>query len=200
MMKHCCKPALILAMTLMAVAPASAVLPEAPWLQGECVSYGLDGDGYWTYRLSLSWDTGKHGVSHVDVIIDDSGNCSAEDIQAGLFFDSPAGTGAGVPEPCTVEYNAVVENADPSIDLWAVVLKYEPRSADGCEPGRSGSAVYEFRSQYPPAPIDEQFLALVQKFSTESSYGTLSGVFPGLPCNPVANEGSTWGEVKARFR
>ncbi len=198
-MKICVKHGLmILALGLAALPVFAEQAP--PWLEGDCVSLGIDDQGMWTYQLTISWDTGKHGVSHVDVIIDDSGNCSAAEIGSGLFFASPAGHGEGVPGACSVEYNAVVEDSDPSINLMAVVLKYEPRSSNGCEPGRTGGATYEFRSPYPPAAIDVEHLALIQKFSHHSSYGTLRGVFPGLPCNPVAAETSAWGELKASYR
>ena len=197
-MKRGYRVAAALLLTAMFAGGAAAV-DQTPWIEGECMSLGQT-DGLWTYRLSLAWDTGKHGVSHIDVILDDSGNCTAGDMEAGLFFDIPAGTGAGVPEPCMVEYVAAVEQADPSIDLLAVVLKYEPRSAGGCEPGQSGMAMYEFQSPFPPAPIALENLFLVQKFSTQANYGSLTGVFPGLPCDPVPAETGSWGELKARFR
>lgn len=170
-----------------------------PYLYGHCISLGEDSDGQWHYRLSLSWDTGKHGLSHVDVILDDSGNCTAQNMLDGLNFASPAGTGLGEPFQCHVEYVATVENADPSIDLLAVVLKYEPRSDNECEPGAQGSARFNFSSPYPPADIAADNLFLVQKFSTLTSYGTLEGQFPGLPCNPVTNETLSWTAVKTMY-
>ncbi len=189
--------------TLLWAVTAMANPPEPgetePFLNGTCVSLGQEVDGMWHYRLNLSWDTGKHGMSHVDVILDDSGNCTAENMQEGLLFGSPAGSGLGEPAACVVEYRALVENADPSIDLLAVVLKYEPRSDEGCEPGARGEARFNFSSPYPPAAIAEENLFLVQKFSTATSFGTLVGEFPGLPCNPVTNETLSWTAVKTMY-
>jgi hypothetical protein len=187
----------ILALVLTAL-PAMAL--DTPWVTGRCETVGADERGMWSYRLSIQWDTGKHGVSHVDIIIDETGNCTASEVASNLIFGSPAGYGAGEPDPCVVEYNAVVENSDPSINLPAVVLKYEPKSAGACEPGSTGTAIYEFQSPYPPELIDVEHLALVQKFATVTSYGSLEGVFPGLPCNPIPNEASAWGSLKASYR
>jgi len=197
-MNTCGKHALTILTLALTALPALAL--DVPWVTGECESLGNDGKGMWTYRLTVQWDTGKHGVSHVDIIIDETGNCSASEIASNLLFNRPAGYGAGEPEPCIVEYNAVVENFDPSTNLPAVVLKYEPRTANACEPGPQGAATYEFQSPYPPELIDVEHLALVQKFATQTSYGSLQGVFPGLPCNPVSTEQSAWGSLKASYR
>lgn len=188
---------LLLATTAMASPPEPG--ETEPYLNGSCVSLGQGIDGMWQYRLNLSWDTGKHGLSHVDVILDDSGNCTPENMLEGLNFASPAGSGLGEPAACVVEYRAMVEAADPSIDLVAVVLKYEPRSAGGCEPGARSEARFNFSSPYPPASIAEENLFLVQKFSNASSFGTLVGEFPGLPCNPVTNETVSWTAVKTMY-
>ena len=197
-MNMCRKHGLMILALILTALPAAAL--EVPWVTGRCDALGADERGMWTYRLTIHWDTGKHGVSHVDVIIDETGNCTASEIASNLIFSSPAGYGAGEPDPCTVEYNAVVENSDPSINLPAVVLKYEPKSVSACEPGPQGTAIYDFQSPYPPELIDVEHLALVQKFARLTSYGTLEGVFPGLPCNPVPTVRTAWGSLKASYR
>ncbi len=43
--------------------------------------------GAWVYTLTLEWETAQHGISHIDMIVDDGDNCTAEELLAGAFSD-----------------------------------------------------------------------------------------------------------------
>ena len=105
------------------------------------------------------------------------------------------------PDGCTVFYDAFLEcDGDPSIEgIEGFLLKFEPIEDEGCEPGEMGMGTFVFYSDFPPAPIDEDYVSLVDKHGQLYCTGTLTGDFPGIPCNPVANEGATWTQVKGLY-
>lgn len=156
----------------------------------------------WIYTISATWDTGNpYGLSHIDVLVDEAnGNCSCADLQDAFSFPTPAGSGDGVPAPCSVDYTGAVEcNGDPSIPGEdGRLLKFEPVEGT-CEPGPVGSATLVFYSDFGPVPIEEPCICIVDKAGLTSCMGLLVGDFPGLPCDPVATESETWGAVKSLF-
>jgi len=162
--------------------------------------------GGWVYTLFVEWDTGTpHGLSHFNLILDvEFGECTCDDFEGALNWADPAGysTGYDSGEPCTVDYQLFFEcNGDPSVpDINEPLLKFEPIEVDGCEPGPVGEGTFTFYSDYPPAEVAEYNTALVDKYSGEACFGSLSGVFPALPCDPTGDLGNSWGAVKALFR
>jgi hypothetical protein len=175
---------------------------DCPVFNGNCVA-GPNTDepglGAWRYEMSINWDTGRNGVSHIDLIVDNGENCSEADLEAGLDFATVAGQAAGEPS-CTVDFWADIEpNGDPSIPgVIEPIIKYEYADG-GCELGSNGTAVLVFYSDYPPYPIQEDNLFLVEKHANRNCRGELTGEFPGLPCAPVTNENETFSGLKVRY-
>lgn len=194
-MKHGATLTTILAGTLLVTAAAAGT---DGWISGECTVLERESAQVWRYGLTMSWDNPKHALSHMNIILDDGNNCTVAQLLEGMSFDSPGGQGNGVPV-CMVDYDVSLEASDPSIRLSALLMKLEP-VAGTCEPGTAGTVTVEFRSIYPPAPIQEENLFLVEKFSTDYITGELTGLFPALPCNPVDAETLSWSALKTMYR
>ncbi len=64
---------------------------------------------------------------------------------------------------------------------------------------RSGMPRTAFYSNYEPRATDLPNLLLVDKHGLLSCYGTLEGVFPALPCDPVGNSDESQGTVKTGY-
>lgn len=158
----------------------------------------------WKYTATISWDTGTpYALSHVDMLLDAAaGSCSCLDLSDALVFAGIAGYSDGE-GGCEVTYETFLEcDGDPSIPgVDSILFKFEPvEDGSGCEPGTTGTGTFVFYSDLGPAPIDEEILLLVDKFGQLSCSGYLSGVFPGLECDPVGAEQSTWDSLKGLFR
>ncbi len=80
------------------------------------------------------------------------------------------------------------------------MFKFEPIEDAGCEPGPVGHGTFVFYSDLAPVPMNEEFVALIDKASQESCTGNVSGVFPGLACDPVANDHINIGGMKSLFQ
>jgi len=156
----------------------------------------------WEYTLVITWDTGsQNALSHANLLIDPvGGTCSCSDINLALTLDNPSGTSDGV-GGCTVPYDGFIEcDGDPSIPgVTGILLKFEPIE-DDCEPGPTGTGTFIFYSNLPPSPIDEEILSVVDKHAQEYCFGNMAGDFPAMPCDPVGNEGASWGNLKRMFR
>ena len=63
-----------------------------------------------------------------------------------------------------------------------------------------GELTVVFYSDYGPAPIADPNLFLVDKFSLYSELGMVTGVFPGLTCDPIRSTVGSWGGLKAVYR
>ena len=157
----------------------------------------------WAYTMTIDWDTGsQHGLSHLNLLMDSiGGTCSCADFMAALSWNDPIGSSDGHPS-CPVNYEGFLEcGGDPSIPgVDGVLLKFEPVENGGCEPGRIGTATFVFYSDLGPAPIDGDILTLVEKDSNNSCFGTLTGVFPTMTCDPVSTEDRAWGSAKGLYR
>ena len=155
----------------------------------------------WMYTLTITWNTDSpYGVSHVDLVPGAGGRCTCEDMEEAFFWIDPVGSSDGVPEPCEVLYMMLLEcDGDPSIDLDEPVLKFEYYEDTGCEPGPTGMMVVSFYSPFAPADIEVPNLALVDKHAQLTCWGELTGVFPGMPCDPVSGGHATWGALKSIF-
>lgn len=159
--------------------------------------------GAWEYTLSVTWDTGSPcGLSHLDLLLAHQGEgCDCPGLDRSLNWLCPIGTSTGVPAGCTVAYEGLLNcNGDPSVDVTDLLLKFEPIESEECEPGPTGQAIFTLYSNYAPAPITEPNLFLVDKFGQLVCSGQLTGVFPGLPCDPTAAETDSWGHQKTTYR
>ncbi|MFH2051559.1 MAG: hypothetical protein ABIK96_03730 [bacterium] len=156
----------------------------------------------WIYTLTVSWDNDvQFDLSHMDLLLDAvGGNCTQADFSSILSWGDPIGSSDGN-GGCTVYYHAeLTANGDPSIpDVTGILLKFEPYE-DGCEPENVGTATFVFYSDLAPVPVDEEILSLVDKFAGLYCFGTLTGFFPGMDCDPVDSEAVNWGTVKGIFR
>ena len=154
----------------------------------------------WVYTAVINWDTGsQYALSHMGLWLDVAGgNCSCQDFQQAISFGSPIGTSG---TSCLVDYYGELNcQGDPSIPgVAGIVLKLEPVE-DVCEAGVMGQGTFVFTSNLGPAAIDEDALTLEDKFSTRYCFGSLSGDFPSMPCNPVSTDDESWGAVKGMFR
>ncbi|MHB8078880.1 MAG: hypothetical protein ACYDIE_06465 [Candidatus Krumholzibacteriia bacterium] len=194
--------AIALAALLSAASPAGAgclitgVCSASPNTVQPCV-------GAWQYTLTVDWDTGtKCAPSHFDLLIAAPGSaCDCPAVDRALNWLSPVGSAAGVPAGCTVPFEGLLScYGDPSACLSDLLLKFEPTETDVCTLPPSGQAVFTLYSDYPPAPISEPNLFLVDKTGQLVCYGSVTGVFPGLPCDPTATESSSWGSQKSAYR
>lgn len=157
----------------------------------------------WTYSLTVTWDTGTpYALSHFDILLDAGGEvCTCGDFAMALEWPQPAGASDGEGMTCLVPYDLELEClGDPSIDLQEIILKFEPREMNGCEPGATGTGTFTILSDVPPAPIAEPNLFLVDKHGQLVCHGQLSGVFPSLPCDPTEARASSWGCLKSGYR
>jgi len=112
-----------------------------------------------------------------------------------------AGSSDGTPDGCLVEYEAFLEcNGDPSIPIEGILFKWEPLLMDpNCEPGPTGTGQFVFYSDFGPVAVDDSLPLVAEKNSGEACEGSIDGVFPGLPCNPVGTEARSWTEVKGLY-
>ena len=157
----------------------------------------------WKYTATITWDTGsQYALSHLDLILDSAtGTCVCGDLADALVFEGIPGYSEGDPMGCEVEYETTLEcNGDPSIPgVDGILFKFEPVSLE-CEPGTTGTATFVFYSDLGPAPINEEILLLFDKQGLQACSGNLSGMFPSLICDPVANQPVSWGAMKGLFQ
>ena len=169
-------------------------------ISAEMVDHAL---GMWRYTLELIWDTGSpYALSHANLLLDPGfGECLCVDFEEALAWEDPIGSSDGYPEGCTVYYYGMLEcHGDPSIPgVDGFLLKFEPYEYESCAPGPTGIGTFVFYSDYGPAPIDDDILSVVDKHGQASCIGTLTGEFPGIPCDPLAGEGATWTSVKELY-
>ena len=159
--------------------------------------------GSWRYRLLISWDTGgAFALSHMDVILDlQTGRCTCADFDLALNWLDPVGSAMGDPAPCMILFAPELNcDGDPSLGVYDKVLKFEPYPDPACEPGTYGVGGFTLYSDLGPAPIAEPNLFLVDKHGRLACWGSLTGQFPALPCNPVAETSRTWSGVKGVYR
>jgi len=158
--------------------------------------------GTYCYTLTVNWDTGgPHGLSHLDLLVDfEGGTCECEDFLNSISFPAIAGESDGEPGYCVVEYEGWIEcDGDPSIPgVEGILFKYEPIEED-CEPGPIGTGYFKFYSNLEPVPVDESLPLVIEKASGESCEGLITGVFPGLSCDPVSAEVTSWTHLKGLF-
>lgn len=154
----------------------------------------------WMYTVVIDWNTGsQYALSHMDMWLDVAGGtCSCQDFQQAISYAAIIGSSGA---SCVTSYTGSLNcQGDPSIPhVDGIVLKFEP-TAQSCEPGTTGQGTFVFFSELGPAPIDEEALTLVDKFARQYCFGSLTGDFPSMPCDPVGAGSANWGSVKGMFR
>ena len=160
------------------------------------------GLGDWMYTLHVVWDTGTpYGLSHLDLIVDDGSNCGCNALENAIAFGDPPGYMVGEDGICEMGLDTeFVCQGDPSIDVEHPLFKFEPIEGPDCHAGPVGEMTIIFYSDYPPAPIADPNLFLVDKYAQYSGFGMVSGVFPALPCNPISTKILPWGGLKSVYR
>lgn len=155
------------------------------------------------YSMTISWDMDSpHGLSHLDLIVDmQGGTCDCSDFYDAISFGMYGGSSDGEYD-CTVNYMAEIEcQGDPSIPgVDGILFKFEPIETEGCEPGPTGTGTFVFYSDLAPAPVEEEFVALIDKASQEYCTGSVTGVFPGLACDPVSGDVRSMDSLKSLYR
>lgn len=164
----------------------------------------------WEYTMEVTWDTGSmYGLSHFNLLVDiTGGTCECQDVMDSIMAVDPAGTSAGVTsgpmggDPCTLDWNPSWWcDGDPSIPgVDGIILKFEPDESLGCEPDVAGVVSVVFYSDLPPVPVDETVLSMSDKADLQYCFGSVTGVFPGLACDPVPADGTNWGSLKGDYR
>jgi hypothetical protein len=158
--------------------------------------------GAYEYTMNFIWNMDSvYGLSHVNLMVDaPGGTCSCADFSSNFAFDAIAGTSDGE-DDCIVEYVAFLEcDGDPSIpNADGILFKFEPVEGD-CEPGNTGEGTITFYSDLAPVPVDEEIMSMSDKAALTYCFGTITGVFPGMSCDPVGSEKSSWSNVKGLYR
>jgi len=196
--RHASKFVFIVALLVAACAAADDALLHGT-IMASPAEPGARGD--WRYEMRVTWDNNSpFALSHFNLKLDDGTNCTEGDIRSYLMWGSPAGEAHGFEVNGSIYFDAVLEmNGDPSLDISVPLIKYEPNDMGDVRPGPSGTGVFVFWSDLPPWPIDRPNLLLSEKFGQEHSFGVMDGVFPALPCNPIATTRESWGTVKVGY-
>lgn len=160
--------------------------------------------GEYEYCLTVTWDTGSHGLSHWNVILG-LANCPCICEDFSFAAEDTAGSSNGesdlrLPDGCTVHYMAeFLCSGDPSIGNDEPLVKFEYIEGD-CEPGPSGTGTFCFYSDWPPEAVPTPNALLIVKYAGYTCTGELTGDLPVCTCGPVSTESSTWGSIKELFR
>ena len=127
-----------------------------------------DYEGLYKYELDIQWQLPK-GLGHLNIVLP---TClQTEDIV--FEFDEPAAysTGENNSDPYTVSWLAELEPHDPSIDLVADLIKFEPIEIND-EPGKTGSGYFWFYSDASPNCM-ESLGTVAAKNGLEPVYGEI---------------------------
>ena len=191
---------------------SSAMLSPADARAGACVSGTLVAApsdrpelGQYVYRMTVLWGPLSHGLSHLDLWLGQL-ECDAICDGHGPFgFPDTAGTSSGGPQEksgCPVYYSGELAcNGDPSIHLPGPLIKYVPLPGQSCVPGKSGSGLFVFYSDWAPGPSDEVPNVLIAKFGNNPPcLGTVTGTFPACGVHATGTENTSWGSVKSLYR
>ena len=160
--------------------------------------------GAWMYTLTLTWETGGNSIDYIMLFLDEiDQNCSCEDVRAAINFDLPAGQSAAGPDPdhhwheCDWEGRIKCIN-DPCLPDDGIYMKFNDYNCE--HPGCCGGGTFTFFSDYPPTDVGMPDIFFKLGAYTDACSGTLTGVFPALPCDPTPDSASSWGKVKSIFR
>ncbi|MFO7653084.1 MAG: hypothetical protein R6X25_04600 [Candidatus Krumholzibacteriia bacterium] len=187
---------LLLTMTLPVVAGAVCAIT------GEITAApaGEQGLGDWEYTFVMQWDTGsERALLWFDILLDDlSRACSCEQIQAGVAPGDTVGYSLAKAQDATVWYFAeFLCEGDPRVPDPGKLLRIQPYP--GVEPGPTGVGVFKLYSDQAPAAVEHSYLYLFDDAANFLCEGGVTGVFPGLVCDPLPAERISWSALKSVF-
>jgi len=182
---------------------ATSAAATEPMLHGTIMASQADpgSRGAWRYEMRVSWrNEAPATMRYVNLKIDDGTHCSADDINAYILWDAPAGRAHCHDVNATLYFDAELEmGGDPTLSIFVPLVRFLPNAASETRPSRRGVAEFVFWSDLPPSPIDVPNQLLSEKFAVTHGFGQIDGVFPSLPCNPIPAERASWGTVKAGY-
>ncbi len=189
---------LLLAVSLLTAGLAAADCSITGVITAEETNHPL---GMWTYTMTVDYlmDSG-HGLSHLNLMVDAAGGtCTCDDIGSAVHFDTIAGSMNQ--DGCEIDFShELLCDGDPSMGIGGILFKFEPFEAECGEPESMGTITVVFHSDMGPEPIDDEAVTLADKGGLEHCLGSLEGVFPGLDCDPVANQNLPLGSLKGIYR
>jgi len=154
--------------------------------------------GQWRYTVDVTWNTGsRHAMSHVNLLLG-LGGCTCEDLRDVFYWVDGRGDLREISD-CPRIDSKFECRGDPSLDIQEPVYKFEFTTDRGCDPSSHGRMQVMFLADQPPAAITTPNAFLVGKYATRMITGQITGVFPALACNPVADQAMTWSRVKAGY-
>ncbi len=178
---------------------------DQSYLVGECSAVANPDHpalGAWKYCVEVSWNTGRHGLSHLDLLLGlEACPCVCEEFPFAAQDPAGVSTGeGGQGEVCLVFYQAEWSCAgDPSLGIGLPLIKLEPVAQGECEPGPVGEATFCFYSNWPPVAVAAPNELLALKAGPNMVTGELSGVLPDCACGMAPVSSCTWGAIKAQF-
>ena len=154
--------------------------------------------GDWKYCVTITWDTGRHGLSHVSARLGLEGcTCICDEDFFSPAFGDPAGMASSGECSDIPFYGEFLCDDDPSIPGdQGPLIKFEPLG--DCEPESTGTGTFCFYTDWPPRDIAEENDLLVSKADREYCYGSLTGQLPECFC-PLPVEDATWGRIKSAY-
>lgn len=189
-------------LSILVFGSVSALADDAE-LSGSIVAYEAapGARGVWHYDMRITWRNHvPAGLTNLNLKLDDGGNCSDEDILAYVMWDTPAGVAHFFDVNAAVYFDAeLLMQGDPTLQIQEPIIRFAPNADSEVRPGPNGTAVFTFWSNLPPWPIDQPNDLLSEIFGLDYTFGRIEGVFPALPCDPIATEAASWGAVKARY-
>jgi len=193
---------------LVAVVGAMSLLQasaDQSYLMGECTAV-VNPDhptlGAWKYCVEVNWNTGRHALSHLDLLLGlEACPCVCEEFPFAAQDPAGVSTGeSGQGEVCLVFYRAGWSCAgDPSLGIGVPLIKFESIAQGDCEPGPVGEGTFCFYSNWPPVAVATPNELLALKAGPNMVTGELTGVMPDCGCGMAPVESCTWGAVKAQF-
>jgi len=159
--------------------------------------------GSWEYTLTVQWDTGSElGLLSLSLYLDElSRGCTCGELQMAVVPSDTVGFSTGIPARCPVYYDSTFDCfGDPILPVTGQMFRMTPFVGQYCEPDSIGEGIFTFFSFYAPVEVESsQNLFLVNEWEEFAGAGTVTGAFPGLPCDPLHEEQTSWGCLKSRY-
>jgi hypothetical protein len=158
--------------------------------------------GSWEYTLNVSWDTGSgRRLAYFDIFLDDiARGCSNEALQSGVVPGDTVGLATYKDINTIYFHSEFMFQGDPVIPSSGQVLKIAPFLNQIALPGQTGSGEFKIFSNFGPTGFEYPGLFLVDETGACVSVGNIMGFFPGLTCDPVANEKRSWSDIKSLYQ
>jgi hypothetical protein len=160
--------------------------------------------GDWEYTLTIEWDTGSGlNMDHIDILLDTLPMlraCSCPQLQDG--FKATPGDTVGLSESTpgkSFVYYTAEHLCFGEMGLEYVILKFYPFGGQNNETGSAGIGTFTIYSDFAPVSVDSPNLLILDEQENQCS-GQVQGDLPGLPCDPVPAEKTSWGIIKSVYK